>query len=266
MSNYYLNTVWDFSEAKGTPLLVLIALADYSNEEGISWPSLNALSKRCRIDRSNVSRSISTLVSMGEIERAGYGDGRYGSTRYRIKIVRRRTTSEKQGSAEAQPSVGAEVHTSRCGDAPLTIIEPPSLEPSIYFDSLVGAEAHYLNEKNDALQEEELFDLKQEVFDDFGKFWKLYPVKKKKGLARKAFKKASGKVHVSVLLEGVVLLNANLPEDGRFVPHASTWLTQERWTDEYVGNTRGRGFSGNGKGSPDSYADTYQRAMARRRG
>ena len=67
------------------------------------------------------------------------------------------------------------------------------------------------------------------LFEDF---WLLYPRKTGKGLARTAYEKALLKTDEATLLKAVesYAQDPNLPED-QFVPHASTWLNQERWTD-----------------------------------
>jgi hypothetical protein len=40
------------------------------------------------------------------------------------------------------------------------------------------------------------------------------------------------------IMAGLEGLNANLPADPQFIPHASTWLNGERWADEYEQHVR----------------------------
>jgi hypothetical protein len=67
----------------------------------------------------------------------------------------------------------------------------------------------------------------------FEEFWTLYPRKVAKAIALKATS-AKGRTEAkrAEILEG---LRAHLPElqsrEVRYVPHASTWLNQERWAD-----------------------------------
>lgn len=66
----------------------------------------------------------------------------------------------------------------------------------------------------------------------FETFWKLYPRKTDKGGARKAWAKAIKKATMGVITAGAQRFAAdpNLPEP-QFIPHASTWLNNERWND-----------------------------------
>lgn len=68
----------------------------------------------------------------------------------------------------------------------------------------------------------------------FDQFWELYPRKKDKGHARKAFEKALDKVSVDHILESVRLYRdqeADTQEE--FIAYPATWLNGERWDDEY---------------------------------
>jgi hypothetical protein len=68
-----------------------------------------------------------------------------------------------------------------------------------------------------------------QAFEDF---WKAYPRKTAKGQARIAYQKALSKAKPEEVQEAVVRFaeDPNLPE-AQFIPHASTWLNQERWSD-----------------------------------
>ena len=69
MSNAALNAVWDRSQAKGGPLLVLLALADSANKEtGLSWLGTPTLAKMSRLSERYISRILGQLVDDGEIE------------------------------------------------------------------------------------------------------------------------------------------------------------------------------------------------------
>lgn len=69
---------------------------------------------------------------------------------------------------------------------------------------------------------------------DFDRFWKVYPNKKGKGVARTAFQKAQEKVSVDVMISAVEnqKQSRQWKEDGgKYIPHPATWLNQERWED-----------------------------------
>jgi hypothetical protein len=73
--------------------------------------------------------------------------------------------------------------------------------------------------------------------EEFEEFWKIYPRKIAKGDARKAWIQTSKiRPPIADLLKAVYAARASKQwnkDGGEFIPHASTYLRQERWTDEY---------------------------------
>lgn len=72
---------------------------------------------------------------------------------------------------------------------------------------------------------------------DFEKLWKLYPNKKGKDLAFKAYQKAikDGATNKDIQ-DGIVGLKKEITfkeTDKKFIPHGGTWFNQKRWEDEY---------------------------------
>ena len=67
----------------------------------------------------------------------------------------------------------------------------------------------------------------------FDYFWSMYPRKIGKSKAFDAFYKASGKVDFNILYNAVEQYAESVKDvDKQFIPHASTWLNQERWLDD----------------------------------
>lgn len=64
----------------------------------------------------------------------------------------------------------------------------------------------------------------------FADFWSNYPRKIGKGAALKAYKKALTKTDAETILKAVK--GYPWSSDREFIPHASTWLNAERWTDD----------------------------------
>lgn len=79
------------------------------------------------------------------------------------------------------------------------------------------------------------FGRDQQIESDFEAFWRTYPRRIGRGAARKAFEKAVKRVELPELMTAVARF-AEHPESiaGKrdSIPHASTWLNQERWNDE----------------------------------
>lgn len=67
----------------------------------------------------------------------------------------------------------------------------------------------------------------------FEEFWNLYPRKVGKGGAQSAFLKACKKVEPEIIMNALTAyVNSGRLPEMQFIPHASTWLNQERWTDD----------------------------------
>ena len=78
--------VLDESPATGTDLLVLIALADFADENGCCWPSVIRLAHRARVSERTARRCLRTLESIGQIVTDISGNGR-SSSRYRLTFA-----------------------------------------------------------------------------------------------------------------------------------------------------------------------------------
>jgi uncharacterized protein YdaU (DUF1376 family) len=73
--------------------------------------------------------------------------------------------------------------------------------------------------------------------DGFEKFWQAYPNKKSKGQAKRAWQK----LHPTEQLLGQILAALDqaktsdqwAKDNGRFIPHPSTWLNAEGWEDKH---------------------------------
>ena len=58
---------WTFEQSptEGSERLVLLALADNANDEGVCWPSLNTIARKCSLERRSVIRLVAQLVDKG---------------------------------------------------------------------------------------------------------------------------------------------------------------------------------------------------------
>ena len=70
---------------------------------------------------------------------------------------------------------------------------------------------------------------------DFDSFWKLYPRKTAKAEAQKAWAKLSLDHSLLELITAGLATHITcadwVKEDGKYIPHPSTWLNQRRWED-----------------------------------
>ena len=63
-----MNKAWE-TDASGNDLLVLLALCDFSNDEGLSYPSLKTLSDKAKVSKSTLSYILRAYEEIGVITR-----------------------------------------------------------------------------------------------------------------------------------------------------------------------------------------------------
>jgi hypothetical protein len=86
MSIKLMTEVWDHSKANGNGLLLMLAIADFANDQREAWPSVGTLAKRTRLGERSVQRLATELQAMGELEIV-VGGGRLGCNIYRISCL-----------------------------------------------------------------------------------------------------------------------------------------------------------------------------------
>lgn len=71
-----------------TPKLVLMALADAANDQGICWPSISTVATKCRVSDRTVRRVVQTLIARGLMvsNRRFRKDGSCSSNRYQLML------------------------------------------------------------------------------------------------------------------------------------------------------------------------------------
>ncbi len=76
MSIKVMTRIWEHAQHKGSALLLLLALADYANEEGICWPSIETLAAKIRMSERQTQRMLRDLIVRGDVyAQAGRGRG-----------------------------------------------------------------------------------------------------------------------------------------------------------------------------------------------
>jgi hypothetical protein len=78
-------------------------------------------------------------------------------------------------------------------------------------------------------------DKEKDKEKDFEVFYKAYPKKAARPKALESFKRARDKVSLQVMLEAIEKQKKSsqwLADGGRYIPNPTTWLNQERWSDE----------------------------------
>ena len=77
MSIRIMSRVWDEADASGGSLLVLLALANFADDDGLCWPRIETVAAKARLTTRQVSSIITSLVQSEQIAtRPGGGRGR----------------------------------------------------------------------------------------------------------------------------------------------------------------------------------------------
>ncbi|MGH3450223.1 MAG: helix-turn-helix domain-containing protein [Haloechinothrix sp.] len=224
MSIKVMNWVWEHSDAAGTELLMLLAIADHADDDGTNaWPSRTTLAAKTRLDERTVRRVIKRLEAAGQL-RVQRGHGRSNSNRYIVVMAN---------------ANGDGVHRREMGAARPGAVRPPGSSPwgavppeKGAFDPQKGVAAP--PEPSLTVQEPSKRYLSPPDSTDFEAFWSIYPRRKAKQAAHKAWTRAirSGADPATLIAAAERFAAQRSGQDAKFTPHPATWLTQARWHDE----------------------------------
>ena len=85
MSVRTMARVWADSTHAGTDLLMLLAIADFADDEGNAYPAVPTLAKKCRMSTRNANFILTALKASGELQ-VRANEGPKGTNRYRIVL------------------------------------------------------------------------------------------------------------------------------------------------------------------------------------
>ncbi len=75
---------------------------------------------------------------------------------------------------------------------------------------------------------------------DFEDWWKVYPLKKDKGTARRAFARAAKKASIHVLVAAARAYREDPNREQAFTKYPATWLNAESWENGALPERGGR--------------------------
>lgn len=129
MSIKVMSWVWDNSKQEGTNLLMLLAIADHANDDGICWPSIDRLAAKCRLKRRWAQAVIAKLEESGELE-VQRGTGRSNTSLYLIKGASDDTLYDTGKGAVQRERVQSSVKKGAVATAPEPSVNH-HIEPSV---------------------------------------------------------------------------------------------------------------------------------------
>jgi len=204
-------------------LRVLIALHAFKDRFGCCWPSRGLIAALTGLPLPRISSVTTRLVSLGWVRKEGSSGGRSRSCRYWLRVPE--TVAE---------SVRVTKSVTKTVTSPVT---------QTVTETVTGIEQTMNEPENRPLScaEPEAATYKTEpragsLAESFERFWSVYPKKRNKGDAWKAWKalKPSEKL-VSAILAAVERAKASVQwrkDEGQFIPYPATWLRARGFEDE----------------------------------
>jgi hypothetical protein len=205
-----MTEVWDSSPAKGSTLLLLLALADNANDQRVAWPAIETLAKKTRQTTTTVRNQLRKLEAGGLIAR----EERPG----RSSIYRVLTPPESLTPSANAPLSFHDANPSRETSVPLLRDDP---DPSCGAGGEPSGTVKEPSEEPSTRAREELFD----------EFWSVYPVKMGKPKAREAFVRALRRGTFEEILAGAQRYRDDPNRDDRYTKWPQGWLNDDRWED-----------------------------------
>lgn len=103
-----LSMVWDGYPGGGTELLALLALADWSDDNGRCWPSMASIARKTRLSEKQARRVVHSVIESGYLTVTDNAQGGATSRRYQINL-KRLATPPAGGSPPTHGSPPADV-------------------------------------------------------------------------------------------------------------------------------------------------------------
>lgn len=127
MSISVMTRVWLESPREGKELLIELALADFADDQGRSWPAVETLAKKARCSDRHVQATIRKMVQDGDLE-VGIGEGPYGANLYTLLTGGVKSLHPAADDPQGVKSLQGGVKPTTQNVSPTS--PDPSLEPS----------------------------------------------------------------------------------------------------------------------------------------
>ena len=251
MSIKIMSRVWESGPEKQADRFVLLAIADYANDEGECWPSIAGICRKTCMSERGVQTIIRRLEADGWLH-IETGKGRRNCNLYIIKTPAPhapRTTCTPHMDAET-PHMDAINPAPRAPEPSYNHQEPSNRDTNVSL-ALFAPEC---------VQEP----------DRFQEFWDQYPhrngAKKGRASAQKAWAKAiRARASPAQIIAGALRYANDRQVMAGYAKDPATWLNQKGWEDEIEPDHGTSRQSGSGpSGSRNAMVDAFAAVAAER--
>lgn len=203
-----MSKVWEQSVHAGTELLMLLAVADFSDDDGQAYPSVATLARKCRMKPRNCRYILKALEQSGELSILA-DKGIKGTNLYRINIL----ALGVQHSAGVQCIAGVQ-HSAGGGAIQRTKgVQPIAPKPSV-------------NHQEPSTPRKSV----DSVPPGFAEFWNAYGKKNGKANSIQQWKKLKPNAElVQTIVSAATIYSASTEPKYRKDPER--WLKDRRWED-----------------------------------
>ncbi len=197
VSVHAMSWAWK-QDLKAPEKLVLLALADHSDDKGKCWPGMTGIAKKCGLSRRSVIDVIKRLeqAKLIKVKKRKRDDGSNSSNLYVLDFTSSENTAP-HGEGNALDSAGNNTRGGE-GAAPESINRNHQNKPNAHFAT----------------------------------FWSAYPKKKDKGKTEKAFYKIKPSDDLMKTILAALEVQKHEWKDEQFIPYPASWLNGKRWEDE----------------------------------
>lgn len=123
--------VWEWSQSEGTDRLVMLALSDFCDDDGVCYPGVARIAKKCRISERSVQRAFQSLTKLGELaieQKAGIHTNGGATNRF---ILTLNGGVRLTGGVRGGDIHGTKVVTNGVKGGDTAMSPDPSVEPSV---------------------------------------------------------------------------------------------------------------------------------------
>ena len=130
MSVKAIHLVWEESQQTAGSLLVMLAMADHSDDRLTCFPSTDHLADKCRLSPRQVTRIIDRLIEADELGILKKGHGRGNRTTYRL--FPKLSTPVKGDILSSFNDLKGDIRdTEKVTSVTSSILKEPSVQPSL---------------------------------------------------------------------------------------------------------------------------------------